>query len=164
MQDEQPARGLLVGRGYPRAGVQVHNPMLQRVLVAAREIRLLNPGNPVKMAFINAPEDRLSMVEYTLPDNKGGIKFSCNTYALSIQAWPASRFHQKVLPGDLLFHGLIETEGFLDPPMNTIPFRDMLLRAHLYEENTPTIWFPLTEDTHIDAGVRLLLTKFAFSD
>ena len=147
----------------------VYNQTLAIVIDAGREIRLLNPGNPVVMTCFNRPEGYLSTVKYTLPDNKGGIQFrvyvpSSTEYTLSVHAWPAHRFHQKVLPGEPLFHGPIQEEGFLDPPMNTIPFEVMRLRSHLSEKNTPTIWFALTEAAVINAGVRLLLTKFAFSD
>ena len=160
MQDEQPERS--------RDGVPIHNPMLQRVIDAGREIRLLNRCNPVTMVCYNYPSGQTSTVTYKLPDDKGGVHFRIGGRevipTLEVRVWPTTLFQEKVLPGELLFSGLRHETGFLDPPRDIIRFQDMVLATHMGMEKVSTVHFSLTGDDNIYAGVRLILNKIAFAD
>ena len=149
------------------------NLMLQRVIDAGREIRLLNHGNPVEMVCLNRPDGFLNMVTYTLPDNKGGVQFRIYTRLgglgvvwpkLSVSVWPIPLFQEKVLPGELLYNGLLQQDGFLDPPTNIIPFEGMIISTHPPNRSIHTIQLSLVGDDNIYAGVRLLLNKIAFAE
>jgi hypothetical protein len=160
MQDEQP--------GFRGDVVPITNPILKRVIDVGKVIRLQNPGNPVKMDCIHRPDGYLSTVTYTLPDNKGGVEFMIYGRGviwenLVVKVWPIPLFQEKVLPGELLFSGMMKSDGFLDPPTNIIPFDLMQIRTRRPDRSIHTIRFELIGNVAIDAGVRLLLTKFAFA-
>ena len=125
------------------------------------------------MVCLNRPTGFISMVTYTLPDNKGGVQFRIYTRLgglgvvwpkLSVSVWPIPLFQEKVLPGELLYNGLLQQDGFLDPPTNIIPFEGMIISTHPPNRSIHTIQLSLVGDDNIYAGVRLLLNKIAFAE
>jgi hypothetical protein len=168
MQDEQPEWEEHGEPGFRGDVVPITNPILKRVIDVGKVIRLQNPGNPVKMDCIHRPDGVHNMVTYTLPDNKGGVEFMIYGPGviwehLVVTVWPIPLFQEKVLPGELLFSGMMKSDGFLDPPTNIIPFDLMEISTRRPDRSIHTIRFELTGNDNIDAGVRLLLTKFAFA-
>ena len=167
MQDEQPEREEHGYPGSPGDVVPIYNQTLAMVIEAGREIRQLHPRNPVEMTCLNSPYGQTSTVTYKLPDNKGGVIFNIGgregNPALQVRVWPTTLLQEKVLPGELLFRGLMREPGFLDPPVDIISFQEMEL-CMLLRENISTIRFYLVGDDNMYAGVRLVLNKIAFAD
>jgi hypothetical protein len=168
MQDEQPEREEHGYPGRPGDVVPIYNQTLAMVIEAGREIRQLHPRNPVEMTCLNSPYGQISTVTYKLPDNKGGVHFRIGgrqvNPTLQVRVWPTTLFQEKVLPGELLFRGLMRETGFLDPPVDIIRFQEMTLAMHMGRDNVCTIHFYLVGDDNMYAGVRLVLNKIAFAD